>query len=227
MNVSGNNLHGGGGGWFGNGGGYYGRGGYGGYGGGGWGGGYYGPPAYGGGYYGNWYNGCWNRNNWGGFWGGVGIGAVTSWGLSALYNPLYAYRYGMSSYFPTWGAYGYSTWGLAGVASPWLYSGYVNPYITPQTQTIIVQQPVEVPGGTAAPATAPTALAFDYSQPIGNAASPPEPAAVDTAQETLAGARDSFKASDYTRALATTDQALAKTPNDPILHEFRALVLLR
>ena len=116
----------GGGGWFGNGGGYGGGGygGYGGLGGGGWGGGYYGPAAYGGGYYGNWYNGCWNRNNWGGFWGGVGVGAVTSWGLSALYNPLYAYSYGMSSYFPTWGAYGYSTWGLASVASPWLYSGY-------------------------------------------------------------------------------------------------------
>ena len=109
--------------------------------------------------------------------------------------------------------------------SPWLYSGYYNPYITPQTQTIIVQQPVPVPAGTEAPATAATAVAFDYSKPIGVTENPPEPGAVDTAQETLAGARESFKTGDYARALALTDQALAQTPNDPILHEFRALVL--
>jgi len=228
-NINNNIARGGwGGGWGGGGYGGWGGGGYGGYGGwggGGWGGGYYGPPAYGGGYYGNWYSGCWNRNYLGGFAGGFGMGALTSWGLSALYNPLYAYSYGMSSYFPTWGAYGYSSWGLASVASPWLYSGYYNPYITPQTQTIIVQQPVVVPAGTEAPATAATAVAFDYSKPIGVTDNPPEPAAVDTAQETLAGARESFKASDYSRALALTDQALVQTPNDPILHEFRALVL--
>ncbi len=224
MNVNRNNW-GGGGGWFGNDGGYYGGGGYGGWGGGGWGGGYYGPAAYGGGYYGNWYNGCWNRNMMGGFWGGFGMGALTSWGLSALYNPLYAYNYGMSSYFPTWGAYGYSSWGLGSVASPWLYSGYYNPYITPQTQTIIVQQPVPVPAGNEAPATPATSVAFDYSKPIGVTDNPPEPGAVDTAQETLAAARESFKASDYSRALALTDQALVQTPNDPILHEFRAIVL--
>ena len=69
----------------------------------------------------------------------------TSWGLNALYNPLYAYSYGMSSYFPTWGAYDYSTWGLASVASPWLYEDYANPYYAPVTQTTIVQQPVPVP----------------------------------------------------------------------------------
>ena len=202
-------------------------GGYGGRGGGygGWGGGYYGPPAYGGGYYGNWYNGSWNRSAWGGFWGGLGAGALTGWGLSALYNPLYAYNYGMSSYFPTWGAYGYSTWGLGGVASPWLYNDYYNPYTTPQTQTIIVQVPVPVAAGTEVPATAASTVAFDYSKPIAATENPPEPVAVDTAQETFSGARESFKTGDYSRALALTDQALAQTPNDPILHEFRALVL--
>ena len=76
-----------------------------------------------------------------------------------------------------------------------------------------------------APATPATAVAFDYSKPIGVTDNPPEPGAVDTAQETLAKARESFKANDYSRALALTDQALVTTPNDPILHEFRALVL--
>jgi tetratricopeptide (TPR) repeat protein len=155
----------------------------------------------------------------------MGVGALTSWGLNALYNPLYSYNYGMSSYFPTWGAYDYSSWGLESVASPWLYGDYSNPYTTPQTQTIIVQQPVPVPVGAEAPATSATAVAFDYSKPIGVTESPPETAAIDTAQETLTSARESFKAGDYARALTLADQALAQTPNDPILHEFRALVL--
>jgi len=221
---SGNNYWGGGGGWFGSGG-YYG--GYGGWGGGygGWGGGYYGPPAYGGGYYGDWYNGCWNHSGWGGFWAGLGVGALTNWGLNALYNPLYAYSYGMSSYFPTWSAYDYSSWGLESVATPWLYDGYSNPYNTPVTQTTIVQQPVPVPAGTEAVATPVATLAFDYSKPIGVMEPPPEPNDVDTAQEALTGARESFKAGDYARTLTLTDQALVQTPNDPILHEFRALVL--
>jgi tetratricopeptide (TPR) repeat protein len=68
-------------------------------------------------------------------------------------------------------------------------------------------------------------IAFDYSKPISVTEAPAEPAAVDTAQDALTGARESFKAGDYARALTLTDQALAQTPNDPILHEFRALVL--
>jgi tetratricopeptide (TPR) repeat protein len=155
----------------------------------------------------------------------MGVSALANWGLNALYNPLYAYSYGMSSYFPTWGAYDYSSWGLESVASPWLYGDYSNPYTTSATQTIIVQQPVPVPVGTEAPATSATAVAFDYSKPIGVTESPPEPAAVDTAQETLTRARESFKTGDYTQALALADQALGQMPNDPILHEFRSLVL--
>jgi tetratricopeptide (TPR) repeat protein len=129
----------------------------------------------------------------------------------------------MSSYFPTWGAYDYTSWGLESVATPWLYENYSNPYTTPVTQTIVVQQ--LVPVGTEAPATPSTTLAFDYSKPIGVTEAPPAPTAVDTAQETLTAAREGFKAGDYARALTLTDQALVQTPNDPILHEFRALVL--
>jgi tetratricopeptide (TPR) repeat protein len=155
----------------------------------------------------------------------MGVGALTSWGLSALYNPLYAYSYGMSSYFPTWGAYDYSSWGLESVATPWLYADYSNPYVTPETQTIVVQQPVPVQAANETVATPAPAVAFDYSKPIGVTEPAREPAAVDSAQETLAAARESFKAGDYARALALADQALVQTPNDPILHEFRALAL--
>jgi tetratricopeptide (TPR) repeat protein len=68
-------------------------------------------------------------------------------------------------------------------------------------------------------------VAFDYNKPISVTGPPPEPGAVDTAQDTLTAARQSFLAGDYARALALADQALAQTPNDPVLHEFRALVL--
>jgi tetratricopeptide (TPR) repeat protein len=129
----------------------------------------------------------------------------------------------MSSYFPTWGAYDYTSWGLESVATPWLYESFSNPYTTPVTQTVVVEQPVPV--GTEAQATPSTTVAFDYSKPIGVTEAPPAPTAVDTAQETLTAARESFRGGDYAQALALTDQALVQTPNDPILHEFRALVL--
>ena len=44
-------------------------------------------------------------------------------------------------------------------------------------------------------------------------------------QDALTAARESFRAGDYAQTLTLADQALAQTPNDPILHEFRALVL--
>ena len=59
----------------------------------------------------------------------MGVGAAHELGLlMPSTTPLYAYNYSMSSYFPTWGAYDYSTWGLESVASPWLYEDYANPY---------------------------------------------------------------------------------------------------
>ena len=158
----------------------------------------------------------------------MGVGALTSWGLNALYDPLYAYSYGMSSYFPTWGAYDYSTWGLESFASPWLYEDYANPYYAPvTTTTTIVQQPVPVPADTGAASVPATAAAYDYSKPIAVLEPPPEPGAVDTAQDSLTAARESFRAGDYAQTLTLADQALAQTPNDPILHEFRALGAVR
>ena len=68
-------------------------------------------------------------------------------------------------------------------------------------------------------------VAYDYSEPI-NVAAPPEPTAAESAQKVFEAARDSFKAGDYARALSLADQALVQLPNDPTLHEFRALCLL-
>jgi len=47
----------------------------------------------------------------------------------------------------------------------------------------------------------------------------------DQAVTTFDTAREAFKGGDYPRALDLVDQALKSTPNDPTLHEFRALTL--
>jgi uncharacterized protein (TIGR03066 family) len=90
------------------------------------------------------------------------------------------------------------------------YYGYENPYYVPAATTTVVEYPV-----------------YDYSQPIVTTTAPPDmsaPAAV-TAISESEQARDAFYKGDYNRALTALDAALAKTPDDVVLHEFRALAL--
>jgi tetratricopeptide (TPR) repeat protein len=84
-------------------------------------------------------------------------------------------------------------------------------------------------------------VTIDYSQPIVLATSPGESsyptsqtedaaadeqaAASDPVTQQLDAARNAFLEGDYRGALAQCDQALAKRPNDTIIHEFRGLVL--
>ena len=100
-------------------------------------------------------------------------------------------------------------WNLA-ATTPWSwgYWSYYNPYCT---------APVVVEGAT-----------IDYSRPIA-AAVPPEALAnqaapSDEASELLDAARETFLQGDYRAALSEVNQAVAKNPNDPLLHEFRCLV---
>jgi tetratricopeptide (TPR) repeat protein len=108
-----------------------------------------------------------------------------------------------------------------------MYSDYSNPYVTPTTQTVIVQQPVVVDGGVAAEPTGATqqVVAYDYSKPIDMTSTVPEESAAESAQKIFESARDQFKSGDYGQALTLADQALTELPNDPTLHEFRALAL--
>ncbi|MEN6448963.1 MAG: hypothetical protein ABFC96_00590, partial [Thermoguttaceae bacterium] len=88
----------------------------------------------------------------------------------------------------------------------WGYSWYYNPYYVT----------VGVGGG------------FDYSQPIAAAAPtqavPDQPSPADAAAQLLDSARDAFMQRNYRGALKQVNQAIAWTPNDPLLHEFRSLV---
>jgi tetratricopeptide (TPR) repeat protein len=56
-------------------------------------------------------------------------------------------------------------------------------------------------------------------------ASQQDGAAEERGYQTFDRARDAFKAGDYAAALELTDEALKDVPGDPLVHEFKALVL--
>jgi tetratricopeptide (TPR) repeat protein len=88
------------------------------------------------------------------------------------------------------------------------YFVYANPYYVP-TQ-VVVQYPV-----------------LNYSQPIQTMAPPPDENSSAERAALLAGdqARTAFYQGNYSRALDRVDAALAQTPGDTVLHEFRSLTL--
>ncbi|SIO45444.1 Tetratricopeptide repeat-containing protein [Singulisphaera sp. GP187] len=102
--------------------------------------------------------------------------------------------------------WGLSSWGFGSSLYNWGYMPYANPYYL--ASPVVVQEPV-----------------YDYSQPIDTTSAAPEQSVTDQAVQLFDDARGFFMKGDYTQALALTDQALAKMPNDSALHEFRGLVL--
>ncbi|WP_210420213.1 tetratricopeptide repeat protein [Aquisphaera giovannonii] len=191
----------------------------------GWNGGW-GRPGWGGAWNRGW-NGGWNRGwgygGWGGGWGYGGLG----WG-GLGYGGFGWGGLGFGGW--GWGGWGYPGWGLGGFGlglglgsglgwglSSWLwgpslynwgYSSYVNPYYVNQP-AVVVEQPV----------------VYDYSQPLVPPATQPSQSVTEQESSLFDQARDAFKAGDYTGALSLADQGLKALPNDPSLHEFRALTL--
>jgi len=122
-------------------------------------------------------------------------------------------RRGPIRFFPTWGHAGLVAWGLGTWANGWLYSGFTNPYfIAPVINTTVV-------------ANAPQVFVADYSRPLDLTSISPEPERPEQDDSTFLAARDTFKAGHFARALSLTELALQPYPNDPVLHEFRALCL--
>lgn len=173
---------------------------------GGW--GYHPGYGYRPGYWGNhgaWYNGCWGWhrpiiNNYYGGWGMGGFG----WGMGT------GLLLG-----------GLSGWALGSSLNNWGYMPYSNPYYVP-TNTVVVQQPIYVDG-----AAQPTysEVNYNYAQPIDTEAPSPDQSVTDTALGTFDTARQAFMTGQYSDALSGVEQALAKLPNDAVLHEFRAVTL--
>ncbi|WZO98883.1 hypothetical protein EP7_000474 [Isosphaeraceae bacterium EP7] len=162
-----------------------------------------GGPGYGYGNIGRWgypggaYGGY--HNNWyNGYWRG------NNWG------------YGLGGFGVGLATGGLLAWGLGSPYYSWGYSSYANPYVV-TAPTVVVQQPLDQ--------NVQPISSFDYSQPIDASGPPPDSTVSDPSLQTFDAARQSFYDGDYSQALAQTDQALAKMPNDPTMHEFRALVL--
>ena len=158
-------------------------------------------------HYGGWYNGCWG-GNWGyngGWWAPFAAGAA-AWGLASSLG--------------SWG------WGYGGV-------GYVNPYYDAIPAAVVAVSP------------------YDYSQPLvvnnylsndgtitdastdastvqggtGQGGTATATATVSEAERLFDTALADFKKGDYAAALAGCDQAVKRSPSDPVIHEVRALAL--
>jgi hypothetical protein len=148
-------------------------------------------------YHRGWVNGFWNPNYYSSGWGWGGWRAP---GTSAL----------------AWGVgLGMAAWGMGSVLNSWGYSSFVNPYYTPSS--LVVQQPAVV--------VQQPPVVYDYSRPLDLASPPPAQEVVDRSVASFDSARAAFRAGDYVRALDLAGQALQQTPNDPMLHQFRAICL--
>jgi tetratricopeptide (TPR) repeat protein len=137
------------------------------------------------------------HNNWyHGYWHG-------NWG----HGSPYWYSHPWASWGITAGAIGLTSWAVGSLFYDTGYYPYANPYYAP---TGVAQY-----------------SALDYSQPIMTTAALPDPNDPSVTGAVSQGdqARDAFYKGDYPAALATVDAALARSPSDTPLHEFRALVL--
>lgn len=133
-----------------------------------------------------------------GYWAGnygPGWGYGGGWG-NGYYGPNgYAYR-------PL--GWGLGAWGLGGLAYNSGYIGYYNPYYTSGGYT-----------------------GFNYSQPIPTVYDNTSTAAVgnNSTDSVLQAAVAAFQQNNYDQALDIVNQGITQSPNDAVLHEFRALVL--
>jgi tetratricopeptide (TPR) repeat protein len=117
-------------------------------------------------------------------------------------------------------AFSTTMWGINRAAYGFGYWGYDNPYYYesyPVGGDVVIDysQPIVI---ESAPAVE-TIPVVDTAS-VGAVASAPAPGITD-----FDAAREAFYQGDYAAALASANKALAAMPNDPIIHEFRALVM--
>jgi hypothetical protein len=153
------------------------------------------------------------RPHWGNYWQGHCV--------NPHYNGWYhgCWHGHWSNYWYVPLAVGATAWSLNAFTSSWGYGPtYVNPYYTAAPSAVVApydySQPVVVNNYVSADADSDAA-------PQPPAPTPEEQAALDSFDE----ARAAFQNGEYSKALAKVTVALQKNPQDPILHEFRALCL--
>ena len=175
-----------------------------------------------------------NRNAYGGRGGGYGYGgggygyggyrpnpyaAYHAGWVNGYWNGNYARGWGWGGNNWGWNAFGLgmgigvASWGLGSLWNSWGYSSFMNPYYMPATTVVQPSTVVVQP------------MVYDYSRPLDLSSPPPPQATIDQSVGNLDSARASFRAGDYPQALRLADEAIKQTPNDPMLHQFRAICL--
>jgi tetratricopeptide (TPR) repeat protein len=105
------------------------------------------------------------------------------------------------------------------------YSSRVNPAIVSRQEPQAFIPIYENPFSRGGPPPADQSQVDEYSHPINVQSSPPTDTLLDEALSSLGAAHDAFRREDFARALQLTDEALRRMPDDPMLHQFRALSL--
>lgn len=161
--------------------------------------------------------------------------------------PTYSYHYGWhQGHWNYWSPSAYSPIAAysAGFATGWLLGSpryvYSNPYyVVPASTTTVIydySQPIPVTTAAAQPAQVNVTTNVTNTPPAETttaATVPPAPqpdaAATDpktqAAVELFDQARADFKQNNYDAALDKVNSAIQQMPSDPVLHEFRSLVL--
>jgi len=161
---------------------------------------------------------AWGMGGWGpGHWADHWYGHCIPPHHHGWYHGCWSGNWGRNWYAPL--VFGATAWGVSAVLPSWGYNYgcvYSNPYFVESAE----------PG-------------YDYSQPIvinsyndaesdssteGQAPAPESPQ-MTTAYQSFDQALAAFKTGDYQKALVLTRQAIQKSPQDPVMHEFSALCL--
>ncbi|MES2920465.1 MAG: tetratricopeptide repeat protein [Verrucomicrobiota bacterium] len=152
-----------------------------------------------------WYGGCWN-GNWNSYYY-RDYYCYSPW-YRSYFPPGYLYY---DSYYPLgWGLLG---WGLGSMVYDIGYETYYNPY---PVSTVVASNGLDV----------------TYTEPLARLAArstPTDEAGVQemtrSSESFVADSQVAFKARNYLVALELADKAIAASPGDGALHEYRALVL--
>jgi tetratricopeptide (TPR) repeat protein len=106
--------------------------------------------------------------------------------------------------------WGIAAWSLGSMIYDMGYESYSNPYPAPPVEntTVVYTQPMSVSAAANPPGDENTVAAAE-----------------EKSQDALETSRAAFKTGDYTTALRSADEAIAATPDDVTLHEYRALIL--
>ncbi len=150
-------------------------------------------------------------------------GANPWWGAGSCHSWHYGHwNYGWNSHyyhshwyyhddnFASGFMWGIAVWSLGNMIYDMGYQSYRNPYPAPPVQntTIVYTQPLSVTAAANPPGDESKAKLAETKS-----------------AEAVERSRAAFKKGDYVSAMSTVDQALAYTPGDVTLHEYRALVL--